>query len=79
MNRSDELLQKLDEMESDLAKLLKSKEKAVAKAPDGYLRISRRGTAIQYYHVQRNTGNTGKYLRKKKAQSQNLWDLGFRT
>lgn len=65
MNRSDELLQKLDEMESDLAKLIKYKEKAVSKAPEGYLRISRKGSAIQYYHVQRNTGNTGKYLRRK--------------
>ena len=79
MYKSRELLQMLEEIKENLNKALKVKERAVSKAPNGCLRISRRGKKIQYYQIEGNTGTHGKYLRKKsetlvKALAQKTYD-----
>ena len=79
MYKSRELLQTLEEIKENLSQVLKVKERAVSKAPNGCLRISRRGKKIQYYQIEGNTGTHGKYLRKKsetliKALAQKTYD-----
>lgn len=51
-----------------LIKLIREKERAMERAPEGYLRVTMSHGAPRYYHVQ-NTGQpSGTYLGKKKLR-----------
>lgn len=52
----------LQERIEQLETLLTIKEKALKKAPEGSLRVSRSHGAVQYYHKTNNDGKNGRYL-----------------
>lgn len=52
----------LQERIEQLETLLAIKEKALKKAPEGSLRVSKSHGAIQYYHKTNNDGKNGRYL-----------------
>ena len=52
----------LQERIGQLETLLAIKEKALKKAPEGSLRVSKSHGAVQYYHKTNNDGKNGRYL-----------------
>lgn len=52
----------LQERIEQLETLLAIKEKALKKAPEGSLRVSKSHGAVQYYHKTNNDGKNGRYL-----------------
>lgn len=52
--------------QSELRSLLKIVNSRLSNAPDGTLRIARRGNAHQYYHRLYSSDRTGTYIKKKK-------------
>lgn len=49
-----------------LEKLICEKNKALLIAPEGKLRVSKRGSRVQFYQVVNANDPNGSYLRKKK-------------
>ena len=61
-NKEKELLEALKARNKYLKKIIAEKEKAIAKAPEGLLRISRRGNCIQYYYRTDPKDFNGEYI-----------------
>ena len=51
--------------QSELILLLNTINSRLSNAPDGTLRIAKRGNAHQYYHRTDSTDRTGTYIKKK--------------
>lgn len=51
-----------------LLRLVREKERALERAPEGYLRVSMSHGAPRYYHVQESEQRSGTYLGKKKLR-----------
>lgn len=67
--------------QSELILLLNTINSRLSNAPDGTLRIAKRGNAHQYYHRTDSTDRTGTYIKKKsnlnlaKSLAQKEYDL----
>lgn len=61
----NEIQSMLDAREKYLLQLSKEKEKALEKAPEGSLRISKKGNIYQHYQRTNPEDNTGKFIRQK--------------
>ncbi len=61
----EEMENRLRAREQYLVKLIKQKEKALAKAPEGLLRISNSGNHTQYYHRTDPKNFNGTYIKEK--------------
>ena len=64
MKLQDELLIKKDSLE----KALQTAKKVLDHAPEGSLRISRKKTRIQFYHVTDPKDTCGRYIRKEQVE-----------
>ena len=62
-----ELRKELELREQFLKQLEAEKLKALAHAPDGFLRASKRGKGVQYYLKTDETGSNGKYLKQEES------------
>ena len=67
-NKEKELLEALKARNLYLKKLIAEKEKAIAKAPEGLLRISSRGNRIQYYYRTDPKDFNGEYINEDNRQ-----------
>lgn len=61
----EKVIQLLKEREMELLKIKKIKEKALEKAPEGYLRISKHGKGHQYYYRKNPKDLSGQYIKSK--------------
>ena len=62
------ILQKaIDQNLEEITRIIEEKEVSLSKAPEGNLRINRRGKIVQYYQVKDNSRRHGKYLKKEDA------------
>jgi hypothetical protein len=64
--RPDFLVKYIEERKAELEQILIEKNKALEDAPDGKLRIERKGNSLQYYHRKDPSKTKGFYL--KRAQ-----------
>lgn len=64
----EEIKNLLEAREDYLIQLKKNKEKSLQFAPEGSLRINRRGTRMQYYHRNDPKDFTGKYIRRENFE-----------
>ncbi len=67
-NKEKELLEALKARNLYLKKIITEKEKTIAKAPEGLLRISRSGNRIQYYYRTDPKDFNGEYIKDDNCQ-----------
>lgn len=60
--------EELKEREEMLSQLIKEKEKALKKAPDGSLRANRHGKGIQYFHYLSSDNPNGVYMKNSEKE-----------
>lgn len=59
----------IEELLCTLKKELVKKQTELEKAPQGSLHVSRSGKYVQYYHLTKGCGKTGRYLKKSTAEN----------
>lgn len=70
------LILELKAREKDLLEIIDELRTRVAEAPEGKLRIAHKGEKIQYYHREKRTDKTGKYIRCKDTDMPRLLAQG---